>query len=187
MTYSKISAKLYFVYGAMGSAKSAQLLMQAFNLEERGRKILCIKPRLDTRDQAIWSRVGIERECITMEDFRAIPSITHLDAILVDECQFLTAEEVQYLSDIVDYEHVSVYCYGLRTDFQGNLFEGSAALFALADEIRSIKTVCHCGQPVVMNARLVDGHITKTGEQIECGTDNYISLCRRCYKDEQLT
>jgi len=187
-------AKLYFKHGVMGSSKTANALMARFNYEERGQRVLMAKPRTDTRDgeHKICSRIGLGAECMYMDELRAIPreELLSYDCIIVDEAQFLTKEEVYWLSDIVDEPdgHTAVLCYGLRADFQGNLFEGSTHLLALADKIEEVKTTCWCGKKATQNARFdSDGKIVRQGEQIVIGAnDQYVSLCRRHWKLGQL-
>ena len=174
-------AKLYFKYGAMGSSKSANALMARFNYEERGQKALMVKPALENRDGAkiVASRSGLQAECTFIEDLTREMAKGY-DCIVVDEAQFLTKAQVQLLVDIVDKENVPVICYGLRADFQGNLFEGSQWLLAWADSIEEIKTVCWCGKKATYNARLSDGRVVKEGEQVLLGgNESYIALCRK--------
>ena len=177
-------AKLYFYYGAMGSSKSANALMAEYNYRERGQKVLLAKTNLDTRDgvHTIRSRIGLERECVLLSDICAMPDeeIQKYDAVIVDEIQFARKEQIDFLARIVDELNVPVMCYGLRTDFQLNLFEGSARLLAIADEIKEIKTVCWCGKKAICNARYNRNGIVRTGEQIMLGSnDEYIALCRK--------
>ena len=140
-------AKLYFRYGAMGSSKTANAIMVQYNYEERGQKALMVKPALENRDGAriVASRSGLQAECEFIEDL-TLEKAKGYDCIIVDEAQFLTKAQVQLLVDIVDKGNVPVICYGLRADFQGNLFEGSHWLLAWADSIEEIKTVCWCGK-----------------------------------------
>ena len=180
-------AKLYFYYGAMGSSKSANALMAEYNYRERGQKVLLAKTNLDTRDgvHTIRSRIGLERECVLLSDICAMPDeeIQKYDAVIVDEIQFARKEQIDFLARIVDELNVPVMCYGLRTDFQLNLFEGSARLLAIADEIKEIKTVCWCGKKAICNARYNRNGIVRTGEQIMLGAnDEYIALCRISWK-----
>lgn len=192
--------KLYYTYGAMGSSKTAQLLMNAYSMQERGIPFLCIKPSIDDRDGVgiIKSRVGIERECISIDtdvniyDFissyvvnASLEGVPKPLWILVDECQFLTSSQVEQLSDVVDYLDINVICYGLRADFCTHSFEGSKRLFELADNISEIKVSCKCGRKAVVNARIDSyGDIVTDGEQVMIGGDaQYVSLCRKCYKE----
>ena len=174
-------AKLYFRYGAMGSSKTANAIMVQYNYEERGQRALMVKPALENRDGAriVASRSGLKADCAFMEDL-TLEEAEKYDCIIVDEAQFLTKEQVQLLVDIVDKGNVPVICYGLRADFQGNLFEGSHWLLAWADSIEEIKTVCWCGKKATCNARLSDGKVIKEGEQVLLGgNESYIALCRK--------
>lgn len=178
-------AKLYFRYGAMGSSKTANAIMVRYNYLERGQKCIMLKPRLDTRDGArqVVSRSGLAADCFYMEEIDEI-DLTGTDCIIVDEAQFLTKEQVEKLADIVDEKNIPVIAYGLRADFRGELFEGSRWLLAWADTIEEIKTVCWCGRKATYNARLFNGKVIKTGEQIMLGgNESYIALCRRHWKN----
>lgn len=194
-----MSAKLRFLHGVMGSSKSLRLLVTAHNFDEKNIPILVLKPSADTRDgkDVVKSRVGLERECISIEPtinlYTAINEYNHvrmaefkepLKWILVDECQFLTEEQVEQLSDVVDMLNINVMCYGLRTDFKSKLFPGSKRLFELADEIEEIKTSCACGRKASINARFSpDGEIITEGNQILVGGDDlYHAICTKCWK-----
>ena len=177
-------AKLYFRYGAMGSSKTANAIMVRYNYLERGQKCLMLKPRLDTRDGArlVASRAGLTCECSFIEELDDI-DVKQYDCLIVDEAQFLTRPQVEKLVSIVDDLDIPVICYGLRADFRGELFEGSRCLLAWADSIEEIKTVCFCGRKATCNARLLDGRVIKTGEQIMLGgNESYIALCRKHWK-----
>lgn len=191
--------KLYFRYGTMGSAKTALLLTTAYNFEERGVSYACLKPIIDTRekDSVIRSRIGIERKCtwiypdsdlymMTQELFERTMSV--IDWILIDEAQFLSAEQVDQLARIVDDYGSNVICYGLRTDFRTNLFEGSRRLFEIADTIDEIKSTCTCGRKTIVNARIdANGSIVTEGEQLEIGGDDrYIAVCRKCWRNKRI-
>ena len=174
-------AKLYFRYGAMGSSKTANAIMVQYNYQERGQNALMLKPRLDNRDgeRVVGSRSGLKAPCSYVEELDDI-DLSGYDCLIVDEAQFLTKAQVQRLVDIVDDRHIPVICYGLRADFQGNLFEGSHWLMAWADSIEEIKTVCWCGRKAIMNARISNGKVIKTGEQIVLGgNESYVALCRK--------
>ena len=177
-------AKLYFRYGAMGSSKTANAIMVWYNYKERGQEALLIKPGLDTRDGAhrMWSRSGLEANCALFPevDWDAVKSGAYA-CLIIDEAQFLSVEEVDLLVSIVDEYHVPVICYGLRTDFRGEFFPGSARLLARADTIEEVKTICWCGKKALFNARLDGkGGITKVGEQVVLGaSDKYVGLCRK--------
>lgn len=182
-------AKLYFRYGAMGSSKTANAIMVDYNYRERGQKSLILKPKLDTRDgeRIVSSRSGLQAPCLFFEDLDAI-NPTDYDCIIVDEAQFLTKEQVEKLVEIVDQMNVPVICYGLRTDFQQNLFEGSKWLLAWADTIEEVKTVCWCGRKATCNARISNAKVIKTGEQIMLGgNESYVSLCRRHWAEGKLS
>lgn len=181
-------AKLYFRYGAMGSSKTANAIMVQYNYQERGQKALMLKPRLDNRDGArlVGSRAGLQAPCFYVEELDSL-DLSQYDCVIVDEAQFLKKEQVRRLVDIVDEMNVPVICYGLRSDFQGNLFEGSHWLLAWADTIEEIKTVCWCGCKATCNARVFDGRVVKTGEQIMLGgNESYVALCRRHWERGQL-
>jgi len=181
-------AKLYFRYGAMGSSKTANAVMVRYNYQERGQKALMLKPRLDTRDgeRIVGSRCGLFAPCSYVEELDQLP-LSDYDCLIVDEAQFLKKEQVRRLVEIVDEMHIPVICYGLRSDFQGNLFEGSQWLLAWADTIEEIKTVCWCGKKATCNARVLNGQVTKTGEQIQLGgNESYVALCRKHWEKGEL-
>ena len=181
-------AKLYFRYGAMGSSKTANAIMVQYNYYERGQNALMLKPRLDNRDgeRIVGSRSGLSAPCRYVEELDAIDPSAY-DCIIVDEAQFLTKAQVQRLVSIVDEQNVPVICYGLRADFQGNLFEGNKWLLAWADTIEEIKTVCWCGRKATCNARVADGKVVKAGEQIVLGgNESYVALCRKHWKSGEL-
>ena len=178
-------AQLYFKYGAMGSSKTANALMTRFNYEERGQKTLLVKPRLDTRDgdHMVVSRIGLTYPCIYFDEMQQL-SVMELQqnaCVIVDEAQFLSRDEVQYLVGVVDDWNVPVICYGLRADFAGQLFPGSQELLAVADIIEEVKTICWCGKKATFNARFdAAGKVLKEGEQVVLGAnDQYIGLCRK--------
>ena len=195
----KDRGKLYFRYGTMGSAKTALLLTNAYNFEERGIAYLCYKPATDTREDknVIRSRIGIERECrwIYQETnlYEEMASMNDSGAmvpewILVDEAQFLSASQVDQLARIVDDFGCNIICYGLRTDFQTNLFEGSRRLFEVADSIDEVKSTCSCGGKTIVNARIDgNGDIITEGQQVEIGgNDRYMAVCRRCWVNKRI-
>lgn len=180
-------AKLYFYYGAMNSSKTANALMTHFNYQEVGQRALLCKTKTDTRDGArvIRSRIGLETECILLDELVKMPeeTIKSYHCIIVDEVQFATKEQIDFLSDIVDFLDVSVMCYGLRADFQNNLFPGSERLITIADTIQEIKTVCWCGKKATCNARFNEDGIVRDGEQVLLGAnDRYMALCRKHFK-----
>ena len=181
-------AKLYFRYGAMGSSKTANAIMVQYNYHERGQNALMIKPCLDNRDgeRIVGSRSGLSAPCIYMEEIDTV-DLSAYNCIIVDEAQFLKKEQVQRLVDIVDGYNIPVICYGLRADFQGNLFEGSTWLMAWADTIEEIKTVCWCGRKATYNARVIDGKVARQGEQIVLGgNESYVALCRKHWASGEL-
>ena len=184
-------AKLYFKYGAMGSSKTAQALITKYNYEENNLRVWLLKPDADTRDgrHILRSRIGLEAEVETIppemnvwERFRET-KLGRCDVIIVDECQFLTEEQVDQLRAIVNEQGIPVMCFGLRTDFQTRLFPGSRRLMEIADTIQEIKTICDCGAKATVNARIDgQGHIITQGEQVVLGgNDSYIAMCHRCY------
>ena len=183
-------AKLYFKYGAMGSSKTAQALITKYNYEENGMKVWLIKPSADTRDGAatLRSRIGLEAtvEVIPPEvDIYARflgSRVRRCDVIIVDECQFLTEDQIDQLRTIVNEQNIPVLCFGLRTDFLTRLFPGSRRLMELADVIEEIKTMCDCGAKATVSARINDGYIVTEGAQVVLGgNDCYIAMCHRCY------
>ena len=184
-------AKLYFKYGAMGSSKTAQALITKYNYEENDMKVWLLKPSADTRDGAdiLRSRIGLQAkveiappEADIYERFRT-SHVGSCDAVIVDECQFLTPEQIGQLRAIVDEYNVPVMCFGLRTDFRTRLFPGSLRLMELADAIQEIKTICDCSAKATVNARIdADGYIVTEGAQVVLGgNDTYIAMCHRCY------
>ena len=184
-------AKLYFKYGAMGSSKTATALITKYNYEERGMKVWLIKPAADSRDGAflLRSRIGLTAECEAVGPEKDIREIYRqhgkVDVIIVDECQFLTAPQIDQLRELVDEQDIPILCFGLRTDFQTRLFPGSLRLFELADSITEIKTMCDCGRKATTNARISpDGYVITEGDQVFLGgNDSYIAMCHRCYKN----
>jgi thymidine kinase len=188
-------AKLYFYYSAMNAGKSTTLLQSAHNYEERGMESLLFTPVIDDRYMTgyIKSRIGLEKKAIAFDQkynfYKEVrPEISsrkNLKCILIDEAQFLTKEQVHQLTDIVDYLKIPILTYGIRTDFQTNLFSGSMHLLAAADEIIEIKTICVCGRKATNNMRInVSGEPVLTGAQIEIGgNDRYVAHCRKCFKN----
>ena len=186
-------AKLYFYYSAMNAGKTTTLLQSRHNYAERGMNTLVIKPRVDSRsgEGRVRSRIGLEAEAQDVDastDLFALASAASahqsLHCVLVDEAQFLSAQQVGQLTEIVDRLDIPVLAYGLRTDFLGELFEGSRQLLALADELREIKTVCHCGRKATMVVRLdSEGKAVSSGDQIQIGgNESYVSMCRQHFK-----
>ncbi len=192
-------AKLYFHFGAMNAGKSTILLQAAHNYTERGMSVLLLKPAIDNRDSddgEIVSRIGIKQKAITFEPEENLEQYIgnhaqqhDINCVFVDEAQFMTHDQVWQLAAIADRLSVPVICYGLRTDFKGQLFEGSAALLGIADNIREIKTLCWCGRKATMNLRTNEAGLPVTdGAQIEIGgNDRYISLCRQHWRKYQVS
>ena len=183
-------AKLYFKYGAMGSSKSAQALITKYNYEENDMHVWLMKPGTDTRDgkNVVKSRIGLRSEAQVISPDMDVYEIYRtqwdgkVDAVIVDECQFFTVEQIDQLRTIVDDFNVPVMCFGLRTDFQTKLFPGSLRLMEVADTIQEIKTICDCGAKATVNARIIDGYIVTEGDQVFLGgNDAYIAMCHRCY------
>ena len=192
-------SKFYFKFSPMEAGKSAMLLIEAYNFEKRNINILCMKPSIDNRESIdkISSRIGIEKECFVIypnyDIYAIVKKIISLNEnnnklqwILVDESQFLTYEQVEQVRAIVDDFDINVMCYGLRTDFQTHLFEGSKRLFELADDIDELKISCSCGRKAIFNARFNEnGELVANGEQILIGgEDKYKPMCSKCYREE---
>jgi len=187
-------AKLYFNYSTMNAGKSTLLLQASYNYRERGMQTYLLTARLDDRagQGRIASRIGIADEADLFDSasdlFAMIAArLTRgpVACAFLDEAQFLTADQVWQLARAVDDLGVPVMCYGLRVDFRGTLFPGSAALLALADEMREVRTICHCGRKATMVARLgPDGQAQREGAQVQIGgNESYVSLCRRHWRD----
>ena len=187
-------AKLYFYYASMNAGKSTNLLQADFNYRERGMRTMLFTAAIDTRFAAgtITSRIGLEAAATpfdTHTDLAAIVGQQHsvepLACVLIDEAQFLTESQVDQLAHLADTVGVPVLAYGLRTDFQGQLFPGSARLLALADALVEIKSVCACGRKATMNLRVdAAGGAVARGEQTEIGgNDRYVALCRRHFSE----
>ena len=199
-------AKLYFKFGAMGSSKTANALMTRFNYMEKGKNVWLIKPSTDTRDNIISddgvlcktmikSRIGLSAEAFTIRPEDDIVYVfseeliildDRYDAIICDECQFLTEEQVNQLKEITETHDVPVLCFGLRSDFQTKLFPGSKRLFEIADSISEIKSICKCGRKAIVNARLdKDGNIVKEGNQVLIGgNESYEAMCWHCWQEK---
>lgn len=182
-------AKLYFYYSTMNAGKSTALLQAAHNYGERGMRSLIYTAELDDRAGGrVHSRIGISREALRFapgDDLFTQIALEHasapLSCVLVDEAQFLTPEQVRALARVVDELDVPVLCYGLRTDFRGELFPGSAQLLAWADNLVELKTICHCGAKATMVVRVDgEGRVEREGAQVEIGgNERYVPLCRR--------
>ena len=187
-------AKLYFYYSAMNAGKTTTLLQSAHNYRERGMRTLILTPRLDHRAGSgnVASRIGLQAEGIAFaatDDLdalarRDIAAHGPLHCVLVDEAQFLSRAQAWQLTEVVDALRIPVLCYGLRTDFRGELFEGSAALLAWADELVEIKTICHSGRKATMTVRVDDeGRAVQAGPQVEIGgNERYVSVARAEFK-----
>jgi len=187
-------AKLYFYYSAMNAGKTTTLLQSAHNYRERGMRVAILSPRLDHRAGSgkVASRIGLSAEAVGFDagdDLLAwanadIAAHGRLDCLLVDEAQFLRKPQVWQLTEVVDRLRIPVLCYGLRTDFRGELFEGSQYLLAWADEISEIKTICHSGSKATMTVRVDDsGRAVHDGPQVEIGgNERYISVSRAEFK-----
>ncbi len=186
-------AKVYFYYSAMNAGKSTVLLQSSYNYRERGMRTLLFTPLLDNRygTGRIESRIGLRSGAISLqiaENLLHRVRTEHADkpvaCVLIDEAQFLTEHQVWQACEIADTLDIPVLCYGLRTDFQGRLFPGSAALLGLADDLTELKTICHCGRKATMNLRVdAAGRAVKEGAQVEIGgNDRYIAMCRRHFK-----
>ncbi|GAA0690543.1 MULTISPECIES: thymidine kinase [Clostridium] len=190
-------AKLYFRYGAMNSGKSTSLMQVAYNYEERGMKIILMKPETDTKGgDKVLSRLGVDRkvdiivkkEQNIFELLEERLSSEDIHCILVDEAQFLKSHHVDELFKIAVMKDVPVICYGLRTDFQMNGFEGSQRLLLIAHSLEEMKTICACGRKAILNGRKINGRFVFEGEQVAIDkTDNveYESLCGKCYFEQK--
>lgn len=186
-------AQLYYRYSTMGAGKSIEVQKVAFNYEEKGQNPLIFTSALDNRfaeEGIVASRIGLQRKAIAVHDdmnlydvVKEYNDLFRVDAVIIDECQFLKKHHVLELTDIVDDLNIPVMCYGLKSDFRNELFEGSYWLLAMSDKIEEIKTVCWCGKKALTNARLVDGKVVYEGEQIQVGgNESYTALCRKHYK-----
>jgi len=184
-------AKLYFYYSTMNAGKSTSLLQSSHNYRERGMRTLVYTAQFDQRGGGrVHSRIGLSSDARHFaagsdlyDEIAGEHAKQPLHCVLVDEAQFLQPPQVEQLAAIVDSRAIPVLCYGLRTDFRGELFPGSARLLALADELTELKTICHCGRKATMCARVgADGRAEREGEQVEIGgNERYLSLCRRHY------
>jgi thymidine kinase len=182
-------AKLYFYYSTMNAGKSTALIQAAHNYAERGMSAIMFTAQLDKRAGGrIASRIGLEKDARHFDvatDFWALAADSKAHCILIDEAQFLTKDQVRQLARVVDEANIPVMCYGLRTDFQGELFPGSAALLAWADTLTELKTICCCGRKATMVVRVSPkGEVERAGQQIEIGgNDRYVSLCRKHFSE----
>jgi thymidine kinase len=187
-------AKLYFHYATMNAGKSTMLLQASYNYRERGMATMLFVAGHYRREAAgyISSRIGLESDAEMFRDgddlferVREHGEHTTIHCVFVDEAQFLQEDQVWQLARVADRLNVPVMCYGLRTDFQGQLFTGSKALLALADELREVRTICRCGRKATMVVRLgADGKVARQGAQVAIGKDVYVSLCRRHWEEE---
>lgn len=187
-------AKLYFYYSAMNAGKTTTLLQSAHNYRERGMRVAILTPKLDVRagEGVISSRIGLSSPGLVFSSHSDLLQLIEsdvaahgrLNCVLVDEAQFLSKAQVWQLSEVVDRLNIPVLCYGLRTDFQGELFEGSAALLAWADELQEIKTICHSGAKATMTVRVDDaGRAVQQGPQVQIGgNERYVSVSRAEFK-----
>ena len=186
-------AKLYFYYSAMNAGKTTHLLQSSYNYRERGMNTLILSPAFDNRFGVgkVTSRIGIESPSVIFSEKENLHSLLNkyldereIHCVLVDEAQFLSREQVYQLTEIVDQLNIPVLAYGLRTDFQGELFAGSQYLLAWADHLKELKTICHSGKKATMVVRVDEkGHAVKDGAQVEIGgNDRYISVSRAEYK-----
>lgn len=195
-------SKLYFKFGAMGSSKTANALMTKFNYEEKGKRVWLIKPDIDNRDDytdeqgrrvtVVKSRIGLfaEAEVIRQDEdllarFKTMQDTAPVNVIICDECQFLTGAQVDQMKQIAEFWDTPVLCFGLRSDFQTKLFDGSKRLFEIADSITEIKSVCRCGKKAIVNARLNEqGQVIVEGDQIVIGgNDQYEGMCWGCWQN----
>jgi thymidine kinase len=189
-------SKLYFRYGAMNCGKSTNLLQVAYNYEERGMKVIIIKPKTDTKGgNKVVSRLGVVREVDMLlprdkNIYKEVELWTEengkVDCILADEVQFFSTEQIDELFEIAVKMDIPTICYGLRTDFQMNGFEGSTRLLLIAHSLEELKTICTCGKKAILNGRKVNGKFVFKGQQIAIDKENdveYQSLCPKCYFD----
>lgn len=186
-------AKLFFYYSTMNAGKSTILLQSSYNYRERGMNTLVFSPEIDDRfgTGKVSSRIGLQSDSIAFSPsdnlFRYVQREHEnqpVHCVLVDESQFLTKQQVRQLSDVCDVLDIPVLAYGLRTDFQGNLFEGSQHLMAWADTLNEVKTICHCGRKATMVLRIdANGTPVRDGEQIQIGgNERYVTVCRKHFK-----
>ncbi|TVP81325.1 MAG: thymidine kinase [Puniceicoccaceae bacterium] len=187
-------AKLYFYYSAMNAGKSTILLQSSHNYHERGMRTLLLTPAIDQRAGTgkIASRIGLCKDALPIaenDDLQALVIQTHqaepIACVLIDEAQFLSAVQVRQLAAVADQAGIPVLCYGLRTDFQGQLFPGSAALLGWADNLIELKTICHCGRKATMNLRTdPQGRAIKEGAQVDIGgNERYVAMCRKHFTE----
>lgn len=187
--------KLYFKYGVMNSSKSAAALMAEFNYRKQGYNVLMLKPKIDNREgddtSVISSRIGLTSPCTKFNTnanlYGFVKSKKNIDVVIVDEAQFCTKEQIDQLHMLTE-EDIVVMCYGLKTNFKSELFEGSKRLLEIAESIQEIKSVCRCGSKATQNARIVNQLVATSGEEVLIGGDEtYEAMCFRCYKKYQTT
>ena len=187
-------AKLYFYYSAMNAGKSTSLLQSAYNYKERGMTPFILSAAIDNRYSVgkVTSRIGLEAEAHLFHKdddlFKILTDQNHknsIDCVLIDESQFLSREQVQQLAQAVDQLNFPVLCYGIRTDFRGELFPGSKHLLAWADNLIELKTICHCGSKATMVVRIDEhGNVIEDGDQVVIGgNDRYQSMCRKHFAE----
>lgn len=180
---------LEFNFASMNSGKSTRLIQTYYNYKERGLNPVAITAAIDTRSGLgkIKSRIGLEIEAKSFDKETNISNLVDkADIVLIDEAQFLTKEQVRQCADIVDNKNISVSCYGLKTDFRGELFEGSKELLCLADSFNEYSGVCWCGGKASFNARVINGEVVHNGEQIVIGDAEYVPLCRGHFRKGML-
>ncbi len=185
--------KLYFKYGAMGSSKSASALMCRFNYMQKGMSVLLMKPKVDTRytTSEVVSRIGLSAPCYAFDKdenlakfYEKENALSKIDVVIVDECQFCTKKQIEQLRSLTD--RIPVLCYGLMTNFKGELFEGSKRLVEICDSLSEIKSICQCGRKATMNGKFVNGILSTEGAEIDIGADEkYKGLCYPCFLKEQ--
>ncbi len=193
-------AKLYFRYSAMDAGKTLDLLKVAYNYQDRGQQTLVITSAVDRRagDNKVKSRIGFDKEAISVQLndnlFELIKSQyaqQKFACVLVDEVHFFSPQQIEQLSDVVDYLNIPVICYGLRSDYRGQPFPAASVLLAIADTLEEVKTICHCGKKANFNMLIRDGKVVKDGsqvivddEQLKAISSKEIALCRKHWKDE---
>ncbi len=187
-------AKLYFYYSSMNAGKTTSLLQSSYNYKERGMNTLVMAPEIDDRygKGKVTSRIGLETDAVTFKKTDNVHDIVerHLEdsplhCVLIDEAQFLTKDQVFQLGDVTDHLNVPVLAYGIRTDFQGEPFEGSKYVLAWSDNLKELKAICHCGKKATMVVRMDEaGKAVREGSQVEIGgNDRYVSMCRKHFKE----
>lgn len=178
-------AQLHYYYGAMGSSKTAQALMKAYNFRETGHNVLMAKPMADIRTEKIWSRIGLESDCIALEELVEMDpyDLDKFDVIIVDEIQFADRSHIDFLATLVDHHDISVFTYGLMLTFAGEMFDGAKRVLELADHVQECESVCWCGAPAKFSALLDEsGEVMRAGENKEYAmAGKYVPLCRKHY------